>query len=274
MGKPSSLAGKAVRKAARKAGRRGRKASEDALTAVVTGAGGGVGGILARTLASRGWRVIALVHAYEQAQELNGIDGIEAFRLDLDNGTHVASWASELLNHKLARLDLLAHVAAVNTVASAQRATLDQWTEALAVNVVAPAVLTAGLLPALRESRGTVVFVNSGAGERGVRDHAVYAASKHALRGYADTLRLEETANGVRVSTVCPGPIATKMLHADDTTPDWLEDDDVLDPQTVADAIAWIAEAAPDVHVTNIDLRPREEIADLQARREREQEPA
>ena len=246
---------------------KGKKAGRDARTALVTGAGGGVGGALVRTLAKRGWRVIAIVHAYADAQTLNGIDNIEAFRLDLDNGDHVTKWARELLKDKVDRLDLLAHVAAVGPVGPAAQATDALWTETLAVNVVAPALLTAGLLPALRAAKGTVVFVNSGAGERGVVGHAVYVASKHALRGYADTLRLEETANGVRVSTIYPGPIDTRMLLQDTTLPEGAGPDDFIRPQSVADAIVWLADATGDVHVTNLDLRPREELAAKYARK-------
>ena len=67
-----------------------------------------------------------------------------------------------------------------------------QWREQLDVNLLAPAELTRLALPALRAAKGTVVFVNSGAGLRANPEWAAYAASKHGLRALADALRAEE----------------------------------------------------------------------------------
>jgi monoamine oxidase len=69
---------------------------------------------------------------------------------------------------------------------------VDAWATPLRVNLVAPAALTRVALPALRAARGTVVFVNSGAGLVAHPAWAAYAASKHGLRGLADAQRAEE----------------------------------------------------------------------------------
>ncbi|MCH4161172.1 MAG: SDR family oxidoreductase [Bifidobacterium sp.] len=231
-------------------------------TALVTGAGGGVGGKLVRSLVAQGWKVLAVVRSYEDAAELNAIDGIEAFKLDLLHTDALLAWASELALREQDGIDLLVHAAATATVGKADQATATDWQHVLSTNVTAPALLTAGLLPVIRQVKGTIVFINSGAGERAVANHSIYAASKHALRGYADTLRLEESEHQVRVSTVYPGQINTKMLRAIDNhlgvafTPE-----SYIDPQTVANTVIWIAQATPDVHITNVDLRPRQELS-------------
>lgn len=104
--------------------------------------------------------------------------------------------------------------------------------------------------------------VVTGAGERPIANHSVYVASKHALRGFAGSLRLEESANGIRVATVYPGQIATKMLRGiDERLGVEFNSEDYIQPQTVAETIIWIANAGPDVHITNIDLRPRQEVS-------------
>ena len=72
-------------------------------------------------------------------------------------------------------------------------------------------MLTRVCLPALRAARGTVVFVNSGAGLVAHPQWSAYAASKHGLRALADALRAEEQEHGVRVTTVFPGRTATPM---------------------------------------------------------------
>src|SRR5690606_29974257 len=84
------------------------------------------------------------------------------------------------------------------------------------VNLKAPFLLTQALLPQLRSRRGQVVFINSSAGVCGAAGAAPYSASKHGLKGLADSLRAE--VNGqVRVTSVFTGSTATPMqaaLHA------------------------------------------------------------
>ena len=72
-------------------------------------------------------------------------------------------------------------------------------------------MLTRLCLPAVRAARGTVVFLNSGAGQVAHPHWSAYAASKFGLRALADSLRAEEQAHGVRVTTVYPGRTATPM---------------------------------------------------------------
>ena len=67
------------------------------------------------------------------------------------------------------------------------------------------------MLPALRAARGTVVFLNSGAGLVAHPEWSAYAASKFGLRAVADSLRAEEAGAGVRVTSVYLGRIATPM---------------------------------------------------------------
>ncbi|KFI59807.1 SDR family oxidoreductase [Bifidobacterium cuniculi] len=233
-----------------------------ARTAVVTGAAGGVGSHTVHTLASLGWRVVAVVRTSQDAGSLERIDGVEATAVDLSDTDGLSAWAETQLAPRLSDgLDLLVHAAAVASVGPAADADAATWQRVLRTNVAAPALLTGALLPQVRAARGTIVFINSGAGERAVPDHAVYAASKHALRGYANTLRLEEAGHGVRVTTIYPGQIDTKMLAGIDRTLDVpFEPDRYIRPQTVADTIAWVAGLGPDAHVTNLDLRPRQEV--------------
>src|SRR5205814_5706068 len=79
------------------------------------------------------------------------------------------------------------------------------------VNVRAPLLLTQALLPLIVRARGHIVFVNSSVGRSIKPNVGAYAASKHALRALADTLRAEINPRGVRVLTVFPGNTATAM---------------------------------------------------------------
>ena len=108
-------------------------------------------------------------------------------------------------------LDSVVHAAGVVELGTVEELTREQWREQLDVNLLAPAELTRLALPALRAARGTVVFVNSGAGLRANPTWSAYAASKFGLRAFADALRREEPEHGVRVTSVFPGRTATPM---------------------------------------------------------------
>jgi NADP-dependent 3-hydroxy acid dehydrogenase YdfG len=109
------------------------------------------------------------------------------------------------------RLDVLVHSAGVEdggTIEDTPRAT---WERVFAANVFAVADLTRLALPALRAAQGLVVVINSGAGFTSGPGGAAYAGSKFAARALTDSLREEERANGVRVSSVHPGNVDTDM---------------------------------------------------------------
>ncbi|CAI5465946.1 unnamed protein product [Closterium sp. Yama58-4] len=81
----------------------------------------------------------------------------------------------------------------------------------LEVNVVATIELTRYLLPCMMQrNKGQVLVVSSAAGKLPAPTQGVYAATKHALHGYFNTLRYEAVQHGVAVTLVCPGPIATE----------------------------------------------------------------
>lgn len=108
-------------------------------------------------------------------------------------------------------LDVLVNNAGVVAVGSLESMTRTDYDSVLGVNVVSVAELTARVLPMLRQSRGLVVMINSGAGLRvGVGDVPLYVASKFALTGLTQSLRVSERGV-VRFVSVHPGQVATDM---------------------------------------------------------------
>ncbi|WP_402842277.1 SDR family NAD(P)-dependent oxidoreductase [Microbacterium sp. GXS0129] len=159
----------------------------------------------------------------------------------------------------LPRVDAVVHGAALLPHTTAETATVDLWRELLDVNVVAPAELTRVLLPRLRDTRGSVVFIGSGASRRAAAGHVVYGATKHALQAYADALRQEVEPDGIRVSTVSPGPTATAgALAAEGLTRD--EDGRRILPTTVARSVRHVIDAPADTQITEVWVRPRVEL--------------
>jgi NADP-dependent 3-hydroxy acid dehydrogenase YdfG len=124
------------------------------------------------------------------------------------------------------------------------------------VNVLGAVGLTLPLLPALRAARGQVIFVNSGAGRSPSPGLASYAASKFALRAFADALRADEPS--LRVTTVYPGRIDTDMqwnlvaYEGGDYDPTRF-----LKPSTVAQVIAQVVATPDDAHQHEVIIRPR-----------------
>lgn len=209
-------------------------------THLVTGAGSGIGAALADRLEGRGDRVIRVTRDV----------------VDLADARAVGAWAASLAADA-DRLDSLNHVAGTVELGTVADLDLADWQRQLDVNLTAPAVLTAALLPALRAARGTVVFVNSSAGLVANATWSAYAASKFGLRALADALRAEEAGNGVRVTTIFPSRTATPMqekVHAQEgRTYDasrWIR------PSTVTDAILHVLDLPADASVPEITLRP------------------
>lgn len=155
-----------------------------------------------------------------------------------------------------ARVDGVVHSAGVAVRAPAADADPDEYTRMFTLNVVAVAELTRRLLPGLRAAGGTVVLVNSGQGLAAAPASTAYAASKHALRAYADGLRVDEPA--VRVSTVYPGRVDTGMqreLRASEGVP--YEPERYLTPATVAQVVVAALTLPADGVLTDITLRTR-----------------
>ncbi|HEX3784429.1 MAG TPA: SDR family oxidoreductase [Pseudonocardiaceae bacterium] len=155
------------------------------------------------------------------------------------------------------RLDVLVHSAGTVTIASLPRTPVEVWRRTLDLNVIAVAELTRLLLPALHAATGQVVLINSGQGLRASVDWGAYAASKFALRAYADVLRAEEAASGLRVTTVFPGRTATDMQREVRAAEGGeFVAENYLRPESVADAVRFAIEAPPDAQLTELTLRP------------------
>ncbi|WP_435121314.1 SDR family oxidoreductase [Amycolatopsis thermoflava] len=219
--------------------------------ALVTGASRGIGAAVARALAPAyrvllgGRDVDALA---EQAAEspdaepwpvdLSDLDGMRAAVAGID------------------RLDVLVHSAGTAELGTVEQAVPSAWRKNFEVNVVAVAELTRLLLPALRAAHGHVVIINSGQGLSARAGWGPYAASKHAVRAFADALRAEEP--GIRVTSVYPGRTDTEMQQAiiagegREYAPD-----QYLRPDSVAAAVLSAVTASPDAHISDVSIRPR-----------------
>ncbi|MBW0118322.1 SDR family oxidoreductase [Pseudonocardia abyssalis] len=220
--------------------------------ALVTGASRGIGAAVARALAPGhdlllGGRDHAALAAL--AAEL---PGSRPWPVELTDPAALAEATAGI-----ERLDVLVHSAGVGLLGTVADTPAATWRRQFEVNVVAVAELTRLLLPALRAARGRVVLVNSGSGLTAKAGWGSYAASKFALRAFADALRAEEAGAGVRVTSVHPGRVDTDMQRAVVAHEGGTYDPGAyLRPESVAGAVLLAVTAPPDAALTELVLRP------------------
>jgi len=225
-------------------------------TRLITGAGAGIGAATAHRLEGRGDDLLLLARNEERAFELAaGFPESRILVVDLADPTGIAA---ALDGQDLpGSLDSLVHVAGVVELGAVADLTPTQWRSTLDVNLVAPAELTRLLLPALRAARGHVVLVNSGSGFHAGPRWSAYAASKHGLRAFGESLRNEEGGNGIRVTSIYPGRVATAMqekVHEQEGRD--YDPEDWIDPESVATTILAALDLPRDAEVTDLSVRP------------------
>ena len=151
---------------------------------------------------------------------------------------------------------MLIHCAAVFLPGQLERASVEDFDRQYRLNVRAPYLLTQALLPMLKTCQGAIVFLNSSVVFRPKANISQYAATKHALKAIADSLREEVNADGVRVLSVFPGRTATprqEVLFRSEGrsyNPHLL-----LQPEDVAELIINTLALPRTAEVTNINIR-------------------
>ncbi|WP_228501257.1 SDR family oxidoreductase [Nocardioides agariphilus] len=223
------------------------------MRALVTGAGSGIGQAVADALHARGDELVLLARNEERADHLRQrYAGAEVRVADLVEFDRLAERVEGI-----DLLDAVVHSAGVIELEPVAELELGHLTHQLRINLVAPTELTRALLPALRAARGTVVFVNSSAGLVASPRWGAYAASKFGLKAIADSLREEEAAHGVRVTTIYPGRTSTPMqakVHEQEgrayDPADWAS------PESAAATIVHVLDLPRDATIPDVRFRP------------------
>jgi short-subunit dehydrogenase len=229
--------------------------------AVVTGASSGVGRSVALALAAEGVDLALLgrrTSLLDAVQQECGSYGVKTagYSVDLLKEEEIEKVSKQVLSD-FAGVDILVHSAGVIVLANVAAASLDDFELQYRCNVSAPFTLTQLFLPTLTKRRGHVVFINSTAGLIAAAGLSQYAASKHALKAFADSLREEVNPSGVRVLSVYLGRTATPMQAAVHHSEGKVYvPEHLIQPDQVSSVIICALTLGPEAEITDLRIRP------------------
>ncbi len=186
--------------------------------AVVTGSSSGIGLLTAVELALNGYRVVATMRnlansgRLEEAAKTAGVhDRLDLRRLDITEFVSL-SLAAEATVHDHGRIDVLVNNAGFSMAGFAEDMTLAELRHQFETNFFGNVAMTKAVLPFMRAQKsGHIITVTSIAGRLGQPGLSAYSASKYALEGWSESLRIETYSLGIRVSLVEPGAYDTDI---------------------------------------------------------------
>jgi NAD(P)-dependent dehydrogenase (short-subunit alcohol dehydrogenase family) len=182
-----------------------------ARSVLITGCSSGIGLALAEGLAARGYRVFATARRPADVAMLQG-RGLEALPLDLDDSDSIRAAVAEVLARTGGTLDALINNGAFGQPGAVEDLRRDVLRAQFETNLFGTHELTVEVLKAMRrQGHGRIVQISSLLGLVSLRFRGAYAASKFALEGLTDTLRLELAETDIHVSLVEPGPILSRF---------------------------------------------------------------
>ncbi|MBU9714733.1 SDR family NAD(P)-dependent oxidoreductase [Evansella tamaricis] len=208
---------------------------------VITGASSGIGEWIAREVAGRGGTPIMLARSYEKlsqtATEIERDTGIVpiVFALDITDAEQVERIFQKI--HTIGEIHGLINNAGFAIFEYVQDASLDQIKSMFDVNVFGAVACTKEVLPSMhRNGTGHIVFIASQAGKLATPKSSGYSATKHAILGFANSLRLELAGSGIHVSSVNPGPVRTPFFDLADQSGEYQKNVEryMLDAEDVA----------------------------------------
>jgi 3-oxoacyl-[acyl-carrier protein] reductase len=224
--------------------------------ALVTGGSRGIGLAIARRLGRMGAKVaICARHPsrLESAQqELAGV-GVQALTAvaDVTQAAEVAATVARV-NTELGPIDILVNCAGLGVFGAFHERSELEWDTVLDTNLKSVFLMSRAVAPEMiRRRRGHIINISSLAGKNAFANGGLYCASKWGLMGLTYCMAEELRAQGIRVSAICPGSVATEFsTHAG------RDQDKLLQPNDVAHAVAMILTEGPQCFISEILLRP------------------
>lgn len=178
----------------------------------ITGASSGIGEALAIECAKLGALLVLSARNEEKLNQLKAqltnSEKHHVIPLDLANSEQVTSIVNDYISEH-GTVDILVNNGGIAQRGTARETKLSVQRQVMEVNYFGTIAITQAVFPSM--TNGMVVTVSSVAGKIGGKSMSGYSASKHAIIGYMDCLRAEESVNGLHVLTICPGFVQTKI---------------------------------------------------------------
>lgn len=232
----------------------------------ITGASSGIGAAAGRLLAARGARVVLGARRTDRLDrltaEIRAAGGTAvAVPVDVTRSDDVRVLVDRAVDD-FGRLDVMVNNAGIGRIGPIADLDVDGWSEMIDINLRGVLHGIAAALPVFRrQGRGHFVTTVSTAGLKIVPGQGVYAATKNAVRTVLEALRQESTDGVIRTTAISPGFVNTNMDDAIDD-PELRArirgsmEDFGLDPETVAEAMAFAIEAPHGVEIGELTIRP------------------
>jgi dehydrogenase/reductase SDR family protein 7B len=182
----------------------------------ITGASSGIGEALTDQFIKKGAKVIISSRRKEVLEEVksrypNQQDQIKVLPLDLSNIDHLKE-KSEQAEQFYGQIDYLVNNGGISQRAAVNEIDIDVLDKVMKVNFMGSAALTKYILPGMiKRQNGHIIVISSVMGKFGTQLRSGYAASKHALHGFFDSLRNEVYRDNINVTIICPGYIKTNV---------------------------------------------------------------
>jgi NAD(P)-dependent dehydrogenase (short-subunit alcohol dehydrogenase family) len=178
-------------------------------TILITGCSSGIGYDAALGMRAAGWRVFASWRKAEDCDRMRA-EGFESPRIDYEDAETIATGLAEVLEATGGRLDALFHNGAYAIPGAVEDLPTGALRQIFEANFFGWHELTRHVIPVMRAQGGGRIVMNSSVlGFVGLRWRGAYVATKHALEGITDVLRLEMAETGVKVILIEPGPVTS-----------------------------------------------------------------
>ncbi|MFN8510755.1 MAG: SDR family oxidoreductase [Deinococcaceae bacterium] len=228
--------------------------------ALVTGGSKGVGFSIAQALIQSGFQVLitgrnpnTLDGACSELDPtgLGKVRGQVADVRDFDALQRASQMAAEN-----ASLDVLIVNAGVGVFKTIDELTLEDWNSVIETNLTGAFHTVKAALPYLKAAQGHIILISSLAGNRAFSGGAAYNASKFGLVGFAEALMLDVRQQGIRVSEILPGSIATEFSgHPQGEKDAWK-----IQPQDIAQTVLNILQLPKNSLMSRVEVRPSQPI--------------
>ena len=176
---------------------------------LITGCSSGIGYSAAVELKKRGYNVFATVRKDSDLERLRG-QGFEAEKLDLNSSESIRQCFDWVMRQSDGSLDALFNNGGYGQVGAIEDLSREQLRQQFETNLFGWHELTCLAIAVMRrQGHGRIILNGSGLGLFALPLRGAYTASKHALEGWTDTLRLEMADTNIKISILEPGPIDT-----------------------------------------------------------------